>query len=121
MDEKEITKQVHQELFDEFLAKLNKIEFTHHNGYELTDENKDWRVKLVLTLDEEIVNSTQPVWLTTQVYYQGEIAKCFTCTNIENINKVRVWFLQTTGWIDEQNTLNEMDNANFASNAFNNL
>ena len=117
--ESEATKKLNQDLLNEFLSKLDKINFTEYNEYQLISNN--WRVEFTFKFDSNIANPLTPVWVVINAYYDGTLAANFSCTNEDAINTARVWFIRTSGFIDEQEALQEDEYQILAKNAFKNL
>ena len=119
MDEKQISKEVKDELLSEYIEKLDQINFTEYDKFEL--RSNDWMVNIEFDFYDNVINPLTSVLVTLNVYYHGTLSATLTCETEEQINKLRVWFIQTRGQIQEDEDLNESDYEVLARNAFKNL
>ena len=104
--------------FEQFIAKLNTFNFTKQDGCKLIAD--DWSVTVSFDFNDEVkpdllINCTVDVW------HKGFNAGFWGCSNEEQINIIRVWFIKKCDEIRENKDEAFRKNTNAARQLFNEI
>ncbi len=97
------------------LNKLDNIAFTACD--DLTLSNEDWSVKIKFTFDNATETQT-PINTVLSVYHKNVRAYQWGCTNENDINAIRLWFVGAKNAIRTHKMIKQDHDRMHAENLF---